>query len=282
MRNVLITGVSTGIGEAIAAMSIQKGYRVFGSTRKESDAYSCSQKWGKLFVPLIMDLRDEGAIKSNFDKVKEILKGEKLHVLVNNSGVAHAGPLELQEMNEIREMLEVNVLGVISTIQTFLPLMKQGKADKTFTTKIINISSGAGQLTIPFLGAYVASKHALEGLSGSLRRELMPFGIEVVVVGPGNVVTPIWDKAIKNTSFDESPYKKVFKNFFEFMVTEGRKGMSPEQIANIVLRIMHSAQPKVRYAPVAQKFANWYLPKLLPHRTMDKMLFKMLKMEKTS
>lgn len=280
MRNVLITGVSTGIGEAIAAMSITKGYRVFGSTRKESDANSCSLKWGKLFVPLIMDLRDESAIKSNFDKVKEILKGEKLHVLVNNSGVAHAGPLELQDMNEIREMLEVNVLGVINTIQTFLPLMKQGNADTAFTTKIINISSGAGQLNIPFLGAYVASKHALEGLSGSLRRELMPFGIDVVVIGPGNVVTPIWDKAVQNTYFDESAYKKVFKNFFDFMVTEGRKGMSPEQIAHIVLQIMYTRQPKVRYAPVAQKFVNWYLPKLLPHRTMDKMLFKMLKMEK--
>lgn len=282
MKNVLITGVSSGIGHAIASNCIKQGFRVFGTVRNDGDANKCSAEFGSSYVPLIMDIKNEVSITNSFEKVKKELKGERLHVLVNNSGIAKAAPLELQKIEEIRETFEVNVLGLLLVTRAFLPLMKQRKESDDQSSKIINISSVAGKSGVPFLGAYVASKHAVEGLSVSLRRELMPFGIDVIVVGPGNVVTPIWDKAVKNTTFDESPYKTSFQKFFHYMITEGSKGVKPEQIAQLVMKIMESPNPKTRYAPVAKKIANWYLPRIIPGRMLDKMMFKMLDMKKVS
>jgi short-subunit dehydrogenase len=280
MVNVLITGVSSGIGEAIANKCVQKGYRVFGTVRSESDLKRCSQNWGNMFIGLIMDVRKPDTIKQGFEKVKGGLNCQRLHILINNSGVVKAAPMELQSSDDIREMFEVNVLGLIEVTKIFLPLMKFKKRAKETTSKIINISSTAGEIGIPFLGTYVATKHAVEGLSHSWRRELLPFGIDVIVVGPGNVVTPIWDKAKVETVIQDSPYKDAFQNFFDFSFNEVKKGMKPERIASVVMHIIQSNKPKVRYAPVAQKLANWYIPRLVSHRTLDTILFKNIKMRK--
>jgi short-subunit dehydrogenase len=276
MKNILITGVSSGIGEAIAQKLLQSGFKVFGTYRTIPPTISFKTSAKNQFIPVKMDVCDENSIQEAFQQIKETLNGEALFSLINNSGVAQTAPLEMQSLKEIREMFEVNVFGLIRVTQTFLPLMKQSGNEGA---KIINMSSGAGKLNIPFLGAYVASKHALEGLSGSLRRELMPFGIDVIVVGPGNVITPIWEKVKRETKFVDSDYKEVHEHFFNFMISESKKGMLPEEIAEHVQKIIRSKKPEVRYAPVAQKIANWYLPRLLPDRTMDKMIFKMLKMK---
>jgi len=280
MINILITGVSSGIGEAIADSCIQKGYRVFGSVRNEVDARKCTQKWGSPFTALVMDVRKIETIKENFLKVKNLLKGEKLHILINNSGVVKASPLELQSTEDIREMFEVNVFGLIDVTKAFLSLMKFEKRDNATRSKIINISSTAGQIGIPFLSTYVATKHAVEGLSHAWRRELIPFGIDMIVVGPGNVITPIWDKAKEETKFEDSSYKEQFQNFYHYAITEGQKGMKPSDIANVVMEIIHSSKPKVRYAPVAKKLANWYIPRWVSARTLDSIMSKNMKMKK--
>jgi short-subunit dehydrogenase len=147
---------------------------------------------------------------------------------------------------------------------------------------IVNISSGAGKISIPFLGAYVASKHALEGLSNSLRRELMPWDIQVAVVGPGNVKTPIWDKTGGEALYDHTSYGPAYRNFVRYMFAGAKKGMAAGEIADLLVKIMESPAPRPRYAPVAQKLANWTLPRLLPDRQMDRMMFKALGMKRVT
>ena len=279
MTNILITGVSSGIGEAIAESCIRKGYRVFGTVRSDDHSKKCLKKWGQMFTPLVMDVRQADTISESVSLVKRVLKEERLHILINNSGVVKAGPLELQSQTDIREMFEVNVFGLIEVTRAFLPLMKFERRNKS-TAKIINISSTAGEIGIPFLGGYVATKHAVEGLSHAWRRELMPFGIDVVLIGPGNVITPIWDKAKRETIFDESPYKEAFRNFFDYSFAESAKGMKPEEIANVVIQVIETEKPRVRYAPVAQKLMNWYIPKLISPRALDSILFRNMKMSK--
>jgi short-subunit dehydrogenase len=280
MINILTTGVSSGIGEAIADRCINKGYRVFGTLRNQQNADKCAKRWGNRFMPLILDVRQPQTIQQCFETVKRELKGENLHVLVNNSGIVKAAPLELQSSEDIREMFEVNVFGLIEVTKTFLPLMKSGKRNGSQSAKIINISSTAGAIGIPFLGSYVATKHAVEGLSHAWRRELMPFGIDVVLVAPGNVITPIWDKAKAETVIGDSPYKVQFQAFFDYSFAEGTKGMKPEEIAEVVSEVIESAKPKVRYAPVAQKLMNWYIPRLISPRTLDAIMFRNMKMQK--
>jgi short-subunit dehydrogenase len=280
MINILITGVSSGIGEAIADRCINKGYRVFGTLRNQQNADKCAKRWGNRFIPLILDVRQPQTIQQCFETVKRELQGENLHVLINNSGIVKAAPLELQSSEDIREMFEVNVFGLIEVTKTFLPLMKAGKRNGSQSTKIINISSTAGAIGIPFLGSYVATKHAVEGLSHAWRRELMPFGIDVVVVAPGNVITPIWDKAKAETVIEDSPYKVQFQAFFDYSFAESTKGMKPEEIAAVVSEVIESTKPKVRYAPVAQKLMNWYIPRLISPRTLDSIMFKNMKMQK--
>ncbi|NOT84026.1 MAG: SDR family NAD(P)-dependent oxidoreductase [Methylococcaceae bacterium] len=277
MKNILITGVSSGIGAAIAEASINNGHTVFGTVRNETDAARCQRQWGNLFVPLIADIRDADAIKAIFNTVQRTLINEPLHILINNAGILKPAPLALQPITDIEEMLEVNVTSTIRVIQTFLPLIKTN-AKKT-PSKIINISSISGQIAAPFLGGYTASKFAMEGFSNSLRRELMPLGIQVVIIAPGSVRTPIWSKASNPNYFPGSLYEQPFKKFIASSLAEAEKGLQPTEIANLVADIINNKNPKIRYNPVPQKFANYYLPKLMSGKMLDRLLFKVLGMK---
>lgn len=277
MKNILITGVSSGIGAAITQTAINNGHIVFGTVRSQADASRCQQQWGNFFVPLVADIRDAEALVSIFNTVQRTLINEPLNILINNAGIVKPAPLALQPIVDIEEMLAVNVVSAIRVTQTFLPLMK--KNDTKNPAKIINISSISGQIAAPFLGGYTASKFAMDGFSNSLRRELMPLGIQVVIVAPGSVQTPIWDKACNPDYFPGSFYEQPFKNFIASSLAESKKGLQPIDIANLVSRIINNKNPKICYNPVPQKFANYYLPKWLPSKMLDRMLFKMLGMQ---
>lgn len=277
MKNILITGVSSGIGAAITQASIDNGHSVFGTVRNAADALRCQQQWGDSFVPLIADIRDASAVTEMFNTVQYSLIGRPLDILINNAGIVKPAPLALQPLAEIDEMLEVNVVSAIRVIQTFLPLMKTNAVKNP--SKIINISSISGQIAAPFLGGYTASKCALEGFSNSLRRELMPLGIQVVIVSPGIVRTPIWGKVSNPNYFPDSCYEQTFKNFMASSLAEEKKGLQASEIASLVTKIIDHKKPKIRYNPVPQKFANYYLPKLLPDKVLDRLLFKVLGME---
>jgi len=221
-KSVVITGVSSGIGWGTAKVLIGHGIRVFGSVRKQSDADRLSREFGPLFSPLILDVTDESAIRSAAAQVEERMGGMKLWGLVNNAGIAVPGPLLHLPLALFRQQLEVNLVGHLATIQAFAPSLGTDARFSGAPGRIVNISSVGGKIGPPFLGAYVAAKHALEGLSETLRRELILYGIDVIIVGPGSVATPIWDKAETADLPQAGDYAEAMTRFKTYMIAEGR------------------------------------------------------------
>jgi NAD(P)-dependent dehydrogenase (short-subunit alcohol dehydrogenase family) len=202
-KSVVVTGVSSGIGLATAKVFLSAGFRVFGSVRKDEDARRLAAELGTSFSPLVFDVTDEKAVKTAASRVRSALNGQTLSALVNNAGIAVAGPLVYLPIADFRKQLDVNLTGVMVTTQAFAPLLGVDRSLKGKPGRIVNISSVSGRQATPFLGPYAASKFGLEGLSEALRQEMMVFGIDVVVVAPGMVATPIWDKA---EALDVEPY----------------------------------------------------------------------------
>ena len=259
MKTVVITGVSTGIGWTCAKVLMKNGYHVFGSVRKASDAETLKREFGNSFTPLIFDVTNEADVQKAATQVRTALQGKTLSGLVNNAGLAVAGPLLHLSVKDFRYQLEVNLVGQFIVTQAFAPLLG---ADRTLSGnpgRIINMGSVAGKIGAPFLGAYTTSKHGLEGFSESLRRELMLYGVDVILVGPGSVVTPIWDKA-ENTDvspFIKTDYAPALKKFRDFFISRGKSGYPPEKVAETVLEALTAAHPKVRYSVVSKSFVNW-------------------------
>lgn len=278
MKNIVITGASTGIGYATAKALIDKGYRVFGSVRKETDAKRLVQELGKNFEPLYFDVTDEAAVKKEAARVEQIIGNEGLVALVNNAGIAVAGPMMHLPLDEMRKQLEVNVIGLLSTTQAFLPLLGAKKNCPHAPGRILNISSVAGKLSNPFMGAYAASKHAVEAISDSLRTELQLYGIEVVVIGPGVVKTPIWDKAeeFDIETYKDTDYYSSGITLKKYLLTRATQGLDQAAFGRTMAQIIETPKPKVRYAIVYQQFQNWVLPRLLPTRMLNKIIGKRL------
>ena len=196
MKSIVVTGASTGIGWGCVKVLAGKGFHVFGSVRKTADAERLSAEFGKSFTPLLFDITDASAVAAGARQVLEQLKGGTLLGLVNNAGIANPGPLLHLDIDTFRQQMEVNVTGQLIVTQAFAPLL--GAAPDTRTKspgRIAMMSSVGGKVASPFLGPYSASKFALEGLSESLRRELMVYGVDVIIIAPGAIATPIWDKA---------------------------------------------------------------------------------------
>jgi NAD(P)-dependent dehydrogenase (short-subunit alcohol dehydrogenase family) len=276
MKHVIVTGASTGIGYAAAEAFIQKGYHVYGNVRKQADADRLQQALGERFTPLIFDVTDHAAIQAAAQKVQAEVGNQGIACLVNNAGVATSGPLMLQSLDEFRFQFEVNVVGVLAVTQAFLPLLGARKNPGHAPGRILMISSVGGKVSGPFLGAYSGSKHALEGMSASLRRELMLYGIDVIVIGPGSVVTPIWDKPSANEigPFAGSDFEPMIRKFQNFFVTNGRKGLPAEYLGKRIVAIAEKAKPRTRYTIVPNYFTNWFMPRVLPARVMDRYIGK--------
>jgi NAD(P)-dependent dehydrogenase (short-subunit alcohol dehydrogenase family) len=253
--SVLITGVSTGIGAAAARIAAARGAHVFGSVRRIEAAAQLQADLGAKFTPLVFDVRDQAAVAEAAVVVREKLGGKRLGGLVNNAGIAVAGPMSLQPIAEFREQMEVNVIGPLIVTQAFVPLLGADPALTGAPGRIVNISSVAGKFSAPFLGGYAASKHALEGWTESLRRELMLFGIDVLLVAPGAVATPIWDKA------EDLPVE-----------TYAGTGYPPEKVGEAIWTALTAGAPAVRTPVVINSFANWTVPRLLPRRTLDRII----------
>ena len=271
LQDALVTGASTGIGRAAVKVLTGRGWRVFTGVRKPADADSLSRAFGDKVVPLLFDVTDADAVRAAADEIRRKLGGRTLRGLVNNAGMAIGGPLALQPLDEIRRVFEVNLFGAIAVSQAIIPLLG---ADANLTGgpgRIVNITSVGGRVAAPFLGDYVMSKHALEAFSDSLRRELMIYGIDVIVIGPGSVATPIWEKAEQtdDTAYAGSDYAEPLKKFKHLFIAGGRKGLPPERIGEAIYLALTAPKPKARYAVVPNRFVNWTLPTLLPKRAVD-------------
>lgn len=269
MKSVVVTGVSSGIGWGVAKVLIARGFRVFGSVRKIADADRLRQEFGDRYFPLIFDVTDEAAVRAAAAQARDALGGEPLAGLVNNAGVA--GPLLHLPIAEFRQQIEINLIGVVIVTQAFAPLLASGPGGGAEPGRIVNISSVGGRNGVPFMAPYNASKFALEGLSESLRRELMLLGIDVIVVAPGAVATAIWGKA---DQVDITPYRgTVFLPALEkiraFM--NGAGGLAPERLGEVVAKALTTARPKVRYT-VAPDPVRTFLTAHLPRRMVDRMI----------
>ena len=200
-----------------------------------------------------------------------ILAGQTLFGLVNNAGISVPGPLAHLPLDDFRRQLEVNLVGVLSVTQAFLPQLGTDHARQGKPGRIVNISSVGGKMAGPFIGAYHASKFGLEGLSESLRRELMLYGIDVIVVGPGAIATPIWDKGEEAdlSQIERTDYGPALARFRQYALKIGREGLPPERVAGVIWKALTIRRPRVRYAVVAPALTNVLLPALLPRRTVD-------------
>jgi NAD(P)-dependent dehydrogenase (short-subunit alcohol dehydrogenase family) len=275
---IVITGVSTGIGYATAKLLAERGFQVFGSVRSEVDANRTSQDLGPNFSPLIFDVTDQQSVNKAADLVRERLGQRRLFALINNAGVEMAGPLAYLPVDRFRTQLEVNLIGVLSVTQAFLALLGTEPNRIGSPGRIINISSMLGRLAVPFVGAYCASKFGLEGLSDSLRREMILFGIDVIVVEPGAVVTPIWDKAEGKIlkDYPNTPYQRSLTKFAETAMKSGREGFPASKVAELIERILSTKKPKARYTLIPNHFVEYTIPRLLPARTLDYFMGKYL------
>lgn len=272
---VVVTGVSSGIGRAVADVLIDRGYRVFGSVRTAADGERVARDiGGDRFSPLLFDVTDPSAIGEAARAVAAALGGGTLAGLVNSAGIAVSGPLLHQSAAEFARHLEINVTGPFNVTQAFAPLLGADRARRGKPGRIVIVSSISGGLATPFLGAYAASKHAVEGYADSLRRELMLYGIDVVIVAPGAVRTPIWDKAEREAAgqYADTPYAGALAAMRGYMVANGRNGLEPEQVGRVVADALFARSP-MAYQPVLKgRFANWTLPRSMPRRVLDRVL----------
>jgi NAD(P)-dependent dehydrogenase (short-subunit alcohol dehydrogenase family) len=177
-------------------------------------------------------------------------------------------------IDEFRYQMEVNTVGPIIAIQAFLPLLGAINPPVENPGRIINITSMAGVRAAPFFGPYSASKHALEAISGSLRQELMLYGVNVIIIGPGAVATPIWSKAEKvdNSQYDNTDYKQSYSKMNDFMSVMGEQGIAVEKVGELVHHTITTPNPKVRYAIAPNMLTDWIIPQNLPKRMLDKII----------
>ena len=253
---------STADSECLEAYEIAK---IAGRLQRE---------FGDMFVPLLFDVTVESAVRAEAARVGQLLGSETLDGLVNNAGVEIAGPLAYLTTELFRYQLEVNLIGPFVVTNAFLPLLGTDPARKGNPGRIVNISSTSGRIAGPFTGAYAASKFGLEGYSDSLRRELILFGIDVIVIRPGAIVTPIWQKSDTGLieRFGETPFKEALARFEQYAANEGANGFPAAVIGNTVCHALTTRNPKVRYAVVPNRLTNWIIPQLIPMRTLDKLV----------
>lgn len=279
-KSIVITGASTGIGYDTSRLLIEKGYQVFGSVRTAEDGKRVQQELGEAFIPLLFDVTDYPAVDAAVKVVAEKVGANGLAGLVNNAGIAVAGPLLNLDIEEFKWQFEVNLFGLLVVTQKFLPLLGAQLDAPHSPGRIVNISSVSGRLSFPFFGAYAASKYGVEAVSDALRRELMVYGIDVIIIGPASVKTPIWNKrgGITDGKFLDSDYASNIGMLTEITRQGNEDGMPVERVSEAILTALTHPSPKTRYGlynDVIQRIARF-----LPARFLDKQIAKQLKLNK--
>jgi NAD(P)-dependent dehydrogenase (short-subunit alcohol dehydrogenase family) len=281
-RTVVITGASTGIGEACALHLDQLGWRVFAGVRKDADGEALQKKSSPRLMPIRIDVTDAASIAAARDVVLRELGDRGLDGLVNNAGVAVAGPLEFLPIEDLRRQLEINVIGQIAVTQAFLAPIRKARG------RVVNIGSIAGKLATAFLGPYGASKFAMEALTDALRGELRPWGIQVAIVEPGSIATPIWDKSTADADRMEAGlppeghalYGGAIKALRATAVTTGGNGIPAVEVAKSVTHALTAKKPKTRYIVGRDARLQAVVGKVVPDRMRDGLIERQLKLPK--
>ncbi len=273
-KYVVVSGAAKGIGRATALLLDKKGFTVFAGVRNLADGDSLRQNASSRLRPILLDVTSQSQIAEAAHQIREVVGESGLAGLVNNAGVAVAAPLEFLPIAELRNQLEVNLIGQVAVTQALLACIRQAKG------RIINISSIGGKIVTPMIGAYTASKYALEAVTDSLRLELKPWGIEVVSIEPGTIATPIWDsaQATADRLLNEMPpqvnelYAGPIAKIRATVASAGKRGIPPERVAEVIEQALTVRRPKTRYlvGPDA-KIAGRIIVRL-PDRLRDRLI----------
>lgn len=269
---VLITGASSGIGKETARQLIKSGYKVYAVARRLEQMASLQELGG---ITMSMDISKESEVQAVVDKV--IADNGRIDVLINNAGYATQGPVEQVPLDDARRMFEVNLFGLGLLTQMVLPHMRENNAGK-----IINISSGAGKVYFAMGAWYVASKHALEGWSDSLRVELKPFNIDVVLIEPGAISTEFNDVSVDPLveNYGEGPYSKMVNSLAAFSrqtEKDDKNSSPPSVITNLIVKALKAKRPKPRYAGGAMVKQVMFIRKWCGDRFYDWIISRMVK-----
>lgn len=257
---VIITGASSGLGKATALYLAQRGYQVFGTSRSPEN-YSISE-----FELYALDVNKPTSITDFIEKV--LNKSGRIDVLINNAGVGITGPLEEISLEAVQSNFQTNCFGPIQMAQAVLPIMRSQQSGL-----IINVTSIAGGMGLPYRGVYSASKGALELMTETLRMEVKSFGVKVSSIAPGDYATDIASRRYHAPVVDESPYKKTYQESLDTMDSHVDDGNDPIEIAKAIIKVIHSKKPKVHYrvgAPM-QKL-SLFLKAILPDRLFEKLI----------
>ena len=282
-RALLVTGASTGIGEAAARHMASRGWTVFAGVRSQKDADALKQGAAGDLRPIILDVTKADQVEAAVATIGAALGPKRLSGLLNNAGIAKMGPLAIQPLEDFEAHFAVNVFGMLRVTQAFVPLLGSDPAREGAPGRIVTITSVGGRIAAPFLGAYTATKHANEAMTDTLRRELAIYGIDAIAIGPGSVKTPIWDKAEKDNEgglYAGSDWEKPLEIFEETMLRGGKAGLPPEHIAKVVEDAFSNPSPKARYAPVPDKLTNFTIASRLPKRWLDNIFIKRFGLQK--
>ena len=261
---VVVTGVSSGIGYAIAKLLAARGFTVFGSVRKEADAARVHNELGSPFVPLVFDVRDGAAIERAARDVRERIGKKSLLGLVNNAGIGSNAPLLHQPIDDIQKAIDVNLIGQLRVTQAFAPLLGTDDSFEGPPGRIVNISSVGGTVTAPFMGAYAASKRGLEAASDSLRTELLPFGVDVIVIAPGFFESSIRDSDPSDFArYDATPFGAAYRRYAKIFDAGVAQAWPAAQLAELVATVLTIEKPKPHYfAGPPGKFALWMMSRM--------------------
>jgi len=275
MKNIFITGVSTGIGYDALTSLVSRGYFVIGTVRKSEDADKLKKEFGDKCIILIFDVRDVDKCTAEIKKVIPKLEKEGLFCLINNAGIAIPGPLQHITEDEFEQQMDVNVKSVRRITNMLLPYLG---TDKKYTPgKIINISSVSGLFNSPYNGSYCISKHALESMTDVYRRELAMFCIRVSAIQPGPIKTEIWNKS-KGTldRFKDTAYGELLSSANKMIENAEKSAFDVKVVTDIIINILQSKQPKTKYLIHRKKFLFRLLAFYLPDKLVDKMIAKTL------
>jgi NAD(P)-dependent dehydrogenase (short-subunit alcohol dehydrogenase family) len=272
---VVVSGASKGIGAAIVRRLVGDGFRVVAGVRRTEDAAQLRDQLGERVLPALLDITDPDAVAATAELVSGEVGDRGLAGLVNNAGIAVAAPLEFLPPAELRRQLEVNVVGQHAVTQALVPLLRRGRG------RIVNLGSIGDRIVAPMTGPYHVSKFALRAWSDTLRLELSPWGIQVVLVEPGAVATPIWETSIAAAERLQQTLPPNVEQLYGRAIAAARtsalrnaaRGMPPDQVATVVARALTVRRPRTRYlvgtdARIAAIVAR------LPDRLRDRLVLR--------
>ena len=276
---VVVTGASTGIGRATALHLGSLGFDVLAGVRRRRDGERLASEATGRITPVILDVTDADSIEAAARRIGDRLGDGGLHGLVNNAGVAEPAPMEIMPIDALRRQIEVNLVGQVAVTQALLPLLRRARG------RIVNVSSVGGRVSSPGLGAYSASKFAIEAISDAMRMELHPWGIHVSVIEPGPIRTEIWRRGGDAADSTMERIPEEHRRLYGGLIAAVRKlaertqdrAIPPEKVARRIAHALTARRPRTRYLVGADARIQVALATLLPDRGYDALVRRLLR-----